>query len=78
MIGHRFNRGERKIWQNIKKFQNIMKMIIASVLQSLTEKFHNGREYNTIPGFRSSIPAFHNSRDGYKVGNRLTGMLIRF
>ena len=55
-----------------------MKMIIASVLQSLTEKFHNGREYNTIPGFRSSIPAFHNSRDGYKVGNRLTGMLIRF
>ena len=29
-MAHRFTFGERKIWQNIKKSQNIMKMIVGT------------------------------------------------
>ena len=36
----RFTCGERKIWKNIRKSQNIMKMIVAAVLQlNFTEQF---------------------------------------
>ena len=28
IIAHRFTCGERKIWQNIEKSQNIMKLIV--------------------------------------------------
>ena len=41
---------------------------LASVLQFLTEQFQEGREYNTIVGYRSAISVFHNLIDGFKVG----------
>ena len=42
---------------------------LASILQFLTEKFHEGREYDAIAGYRSAISAFYNPIDGYKVGD---------
>ena len=35
----------------------------------MTEQLHEGREYNTIGGYRPSISAFHNPIDGCKVGD---------
>ena len=35
IIAHRFTCGERKFWQNIKKTQNVMKMIVDLVVQQL-------------------------------------------
>ena len=42
---------------------------LTSVLQFLTDQLKEGREYNTIAGYRSAISAFHKPIDGCSVGN---------
>ena len=41
---------------------------LALILQFLTDQFKQGREYNTIAGYRSAISAFHLPIAGCKVG----------
>ena len=39
MFAHRFTCGERKIWQNIEKPQNIMKLIVVYVVVASSKEF---------------------------------------
>lgn len=41
---------------------------MAEVSNFLAKMFDEGKEYNTINGYRSAISAFHLEIDGYKVG----------
>ena len=38
-MAHHFTCGERKIWQNIEKPQNIMKLIVVYVVVALSKEF---------------------------------------
>ena len=41
---------------------------LTLILQFLTEELQEGKEYNTIAGYRSTISAFHYPLDGCRVG----------
>lgn len=41
---------------------------LTSVLQFLTDQLKEGREFNTIAGYRSAISAFHQPIDGCSIG----------
>ena len=51
IITLRFTCGERKIWSNIKKSQNIMTMIVAGLALTLTLDTHSQAESETLPHF---------------------------
>ena len=51
IITLRFTCGERKIWSNIKKSQNIMTMIVAGLALTLTLNTHSQAKTETLPHF---------------------------
>ena len=49
---HHFTCGERKIWQSIKKSQNIMKMIVGKKKVATSKMYimrKNGRKFKSTP-----------------------------